>query len=467
MKKSILWIVNTFSSRTLLSLLVCLLLSPYGLQAQLSYIGERNAAGKAHGRGEMSWRQDTCVIAGRFVDGLPNGDGVLSVLYPNGRRALFRGNIKSTSLSADGKRPLYDFDEGKVIYWSGNGDVYEGQQNKSGYYQGKGELRLRGGTIYQGEFRDDKFMGVGLVRFRDGSIAEGKVDDYDGGEVFGYWSGKFLRVGYLRDNQWTNVKSEWSRTRKDKDLLPRFRTLVEKLGYQSGRKQLKRYVTKEDGSIHNVGDAFVTYAVKTAFRGEVLGAIQLESTPLYVEHCIALVEADGLIMNEMRSSFGDIHGFANGDKTEGRYTCSRTLVYSLDVPYELSKEYREFVEMQREAEASEDLYLILRFVNRYSHFKSDPTTKALDRFISLLGQRDLTKQNEYVRHQVYLKAYEMLQGDKSLSESSSVFKRIGTPELYAKVFANYDPLGHLSKLRPNLNQAKEATKNDKTKSKRK
>lgn len=435
--------------------------------AQLFYQGERNGNGEAHGQGEMAWRQDTCVIAGSFADGLPKGRAVLSVLYPNGRRALFWGDINSTSLSADKRRPLFDFVGNQVSYWGGNGDVYIGEQNKSGYYQGRGELHLRGGTIYKGDFRDDKFTGTGIVRFRDGSIAEGKLDEYDGGEVFAYWSGKFLRVGHLRDNQWSSIKSEWGRTRRDKDLLPRFRTLVEKLGYQTGRRELKRFVVKDDGAILDVGKSFVTYAVKTGFRGEILGSIQLERTPLYVEHCIALVESDGLIMNEMRSSFGDITGFPRAEKSEGKYTCSRTLVYSLDVPYHLGQEYKEFVSMQAEAEQSNDLYLMLRFVNRYAHFADDPTKKVMDRLITLLSQKEQSKLNAYVRHQIYIKTYELLNMESHQKQEYPLLQRIGTAQDFAKVFADYDPLGYVNKPKPVQAPSEDISKSKKPKSKRK
>ena len=63
------------------------------------------------------------------------------------------------------------------MYRFADGSVYEGEW-KEGKYHGRGVMRSADGAVYEGEFQGGKMHGVGVMRYADGSIAhDGQWED--------------------------------------------------------------------------------------------------------------------------------------------------------------------------------------------------------------------------------------------------------------------------------------------------
>ena len=104
-------------------------IEPYMKRVEVGYTGEKNAAGKMHGRGVY-----------RYADG-----------------SVYEGDFK------DGKK------HGRGVYRSASGNLYEGDY-KDGKMHGQGVNRFANGDVYEGDWKHGNMYGRGVYRYADGTV---------------------------------------------------------------------------------------------------------------------------------------------------------------------------------------------------------------------------------------------------------------------------------------------------------
>ena len=183
------------------------------------YEGKRNAAGEPEGRG-VYWFADGDAYIGEWKAGEREGCGVYRFAsgdvyegeWKAGKqegRGVFRyadGEVYSgfykqgarvgegIKWMADGQRAARRRD-GEGVEWisleearqtaerlglplpsqrPADGNVYEGERNAAGEYEGRGVMRFANGDVYDGEYKAGKMEGRGVYRYADGDVYDGE-----------------------------------------------------------------------------------------------------------------------------------------------------------------------------------------------------------------------------------------------------------------------------------------------------
>ena len=128
--------------------------------------------GKGNGQGEILIFNKMKYI-GEFTDDIPNGKGVMVNLL-------------------DGSEY--------------NGDV------KNGKKEGRGILKFKDGTVYEGECKDDNYNGNGILKYFNGRKYEGSFKDgkMDGSGKFTWEDGKTYIGEYVNDKKQGHGKLIWN-----------------------------------------------------------------------------------------------------------------------------------------------------------------------------------------------------------------------------------------------------------------
>ena len=137
-----------------------------------NYYNGKLINGKGNGQGEMLIF-NKMKYKGEFIDDIPNGKGVLINLM-------------------DGSEY--------------NGDV------KNGKKEGRGILKFKDGTVYEGDFKDDNFNGNGILKYNNGRKYEGTFKDgkMDGNGKFTWEDGKIYIGNYVDDKKQGYGKLIWN-----------------------------------------------------------------------------------------------------------------------------------------------------------------------------------------------------------------------------------------------------------------
>ncbi len=153
------------------------------------YEGERNGAGKMHGRGVYRYA-DGGEYKGEYKHDKMHGRGVSR--YANG--SVYEGEYK------------HDKMHGRGVYRYGDGNMYEGEY-KGDKMHGRGVYRFVNGDEYEGEFNDGKMHGQGVYRYANGNRYEGEFmdDSMNGRGVLIYANGYILNYGR---GQWNDDESD-------------------------------------------------------------------------------------------------------------------------------------------------------------------------------------------------------------------------------------------------------------------
>ena len=110
---------------------------------------------KANGYGSL--QSDTYAYSGDFVNGKPNGNGII----------VFTNGTKYNGAFVNG------YYHGNGCYRSNADFTYEGSF-KLNKFEGQGKCAWQSGSKYQGEFKADKFDGIGEYTFADGRVYRGR-----------------------------------------------------------------------------------------------------------------------------------------------------------------------------------------------------------------------------------------------------------------------------------------------------
>ena len=134
-------------------------LGPYIKKVQEGYAGERNAAGKKHGKGVLTYGNGD-KYDGEYKDGKRHGKGVFT--WANGDK--YDGEW------VDGKQ------HGKGVFTYASGDKYDGEY-KDGKKHGKGLFTSADGAKYDGEWVDGNRHGKGVYTWADGRSYQSEWKD--------------------------------------------------------------------------------------------------------------------------------------------------------------------------------------------------------------------------------------------------------------------------------------------------
>ena len=158
---------------------------------------------------------------GQFLDGVPNGEGLMSFTdgseYKGGWIGLQKngqGIYRSKNTSGGGQmtsfglnRNIYegrwtnDMGTGTITY--ANGTIYIGEWNELLQKNGQGRMAYVDGGVYEGQWMDDERSGQGRMTYVDGDVYEGQwMDD----ERSGQGRETYLDRGGVYEGQWLNNK---------------------------------------------------------------------------------------------------------------------------------------------------------------------------------------------------------------------------------------------------------------------
>lgn len=152
-------------------------------QDKCQYTGERNEAGEYHGKGTLLDHNDGSKYSGDWQNGRMHGHGTISspgkfTFVGEWKDGRYHG--KGTLTVADGRAFKGHWEDGHLEGWgiytdaAGN-TIYNGQWHK-GQKHGKGWICDKG-LIYEGEFADNKFSGMGVLTYEGGERFEGEFAD--------------------------------------------------------------------------------------------------------------------------------------------------------------------------------------------------------------------------------------------------------------------------------------------------
>ena len=250
------------------------------------YVGEF-LNGMIHGNGKLSTR-DGFIYEGEFKNGQRDGRGTF--VFPDGR--IYDGNFKQgiyhgsgifmspSGCSYEGNFTLGKMDE-KGKYTFSDGSIFEGYFTE-GMMQGKGSLKCQDGEILEGEFKNGKFYGnkqvidsigntcelntkgdIGVITFSDGSVYEGEIKQnkcegrgimkYPGGSVY---EGMFRNnhregLGVYKDPEGLVFEGEWVNGNMDGEGTARFPDGIVYQGYfKNGQAEGKILIKYPNGVVH-------------------------------------------------------------------------------------------------------------------------------------------------------------------------------------------------------------------------
>jgi ADP-ribosyl-[dinitrogen reductase] hydrolase len=152
-------------------------------QDKFQYTGERNEAGEYHGKGTLLDHSDGSKCSGEWQNGIMHGHGTITspgkfTYVGEWKDGKYHG--KGTVTVADGRifKGHWEYGqlEGWGIYTDAEGNtIYNGQWHK-GQKHGRGKICDKG-IIYEGEFADNKFNGMGILTYEGGERFEGEFAD--------------------------------------------------------------------------------------------------------------------------------------------------------------------------------------------------------------------------------------------------------------------------------------------------
>eukprot|EP00759_Apiculatamorpha_spiralis_P012696 PhF_6_TR19640/c0_g2_i1/m.28655 len=155
------------------------------IQNQQQYEGERNTAGKPHGKGKVTWGADDISYEGDWVDGYSQGEGTAywgggdgggkyvgtwHRGFPHGRGTSMENGNTYTGEWVNGQP------HGNGMIVTAKGARYEGQW-VHGERNGEGQSTDAKGTTYKGQWKDGKPHGKGMVVGKRGERYEGQWEN--------------------------------------------------------------------------------------------------------------------------------------------------------------------------------------------------------------------------------------------------------------------------------------------------
>ena len=135
--------------------------------------------GEMQGKGKIINNSEGYTFEGFFVRGMKYGRGIQT--FANGK--VVRGMWKHDVYIPEEGFPIKQVEE-----------IYTGKRNASGQKSGKGELRFTDGSIYTGQFYDNKMHGHGLFIKNEFIKYDGnfKFDKFNGNGIYHFDGGVYI-----------------------------------------------------------------------------------------------------------------------------------------------------------------------------------------------------------------------------------------------------------------------------------